>query len=99
MSLDFPNTCGDIDGQMSEAKGYIRESLERAVEELSPISNGTQAGTDWVSAELVYVWHKVDACFEELRELNVKMREAADDQISDLKDTISELEAEALNHE
>lgn len=95
MSLDFKDTCPEIDQQMYESKEAIKQCLDEAAFDLCPMFAEANGGKDknlWLDDALNHVWFKVDACFEELREINVKMREAADYQIEELEERVKELE-------
>lgn len=95
MALDFNNTCPEIDDVIEDFKYYSEQFIENFIECFLPTDLHHRESIEFKS----YVVSKTEELnkdilplFEKLRELNSEMRSAADKQIGDLEDRISEQE-------
>lgn len=84
MSLDFEYTCPKIDAAIEMANHHFDEVVKSLIdrlpiEEQQDILNDTYQEFDYIKDQ-----------FEELRTLNEDMRSAAEKQIDDLNDELSE---------
>ena len=95
MSLDFNNTCPQIDDCIEDFKHYSEQFIISLIEHFIPTD--MQDSNHWRFKNFVedrLKEHNSDILplFEKLRELNSEMRDVADKQIGDLEDKISEQE-------
>lgn len=98
VAFDFPNTCPRIDKQIDEAKSVIYKFVESLLEEACPLlSPETLQRLASDNADDLY--RDLEDCFEAVRSTNEEMRRAAEHQISELHDEVSNLEAEVDRHE
>lgn len=95
MSLDFNNTCPQIDDCIEDFKHYSEQFIISLMEHFIPTD--LQDSNHWKFKSFVedrLKEHNSDILplFEKLRELNSEMRDVADKQIGDLEYKISEQE-------
>lgn len=95
MSLDFNNTCPQIDDCIEDFKYHSEKFIISLMEHFIPTD--LQDSDHWRFKSFVedrLKEHNSDILplFEKLRELNSDMRSVADKQIGDLEDRISEQE-------
>ena len=107
MSLDFNNTCPQIDDCIEDFKHYSEQFIISLIEHFIPTD--MQDSNHWKFKSFVedrLKEHNSDVLplFEKLRELNSEMRDVADKQIDDLEvkiieqeEYISELEKQLEN--
>ena len=92
-NFDFAHTCPKIDKAIGECKDTLKECLASYIESICPyISKDTinSLSMEW-SREM---YHSISHCFESVRETNEEMRDAANDQISNLQGEIEELNSQ-----
>ena len=89
MSLDFGQTCPAIDDAISECKETLKIYLGELIEELCPLLRD-ETKEEIVNSYKDNIYKELEEAFENTRKTNEQMREAADDQIYDLKDQIEE---------
>lgn len=95
MSLDFNNTCPQIDDCIEDFKYFSEKFIISLMEHFIPTD--LQDSNHWrfksfVEDKLKEHSSDILPLFEKLRELNSAMRSVADEQIGDLEDRISEQE-------
>jgi len=90
MKLDYPNTCPIIDRGISSCSDAISSHVERLVESLFPMLDTLINMVQETSYDIL---QDVEREFEVVRSTNEGMRSAADCQIKDLCDELSELES------
>jgi len=93
VNFDFSNTCPQIDAEIrkaqSEIGGFVDEILSDACPLLSD-KHRQQLAEDYS----LRLYQELESIFEDTRRTNEKMRDAAEEQIADLKSEIESLEAE-----
>ena len=91
--FDYQYTCPAIDRQINSAKqilhGFVRDLLEKACPLLSKQTLDELAEEN---AEALY--KDLEDCFETVRRENEKMRDSANDQVTDLQERVRDLESE-----
>lgn len=90
MSLDFGQTCPDIDDHIDKVKQGLKDLFDEVIRDVSP------RVPDEIVEEMAgnyadYAWELAEDEFEGVRKTNEYMREAADYQISLLEDQIEDL--------
>lgn len=105
MSFEYPNTCPDIDHDISKSKETLFYSLHDMIHELCPrMSSETinSVADEYTDA----LYNEIESIFESVRNTNVKMREEAERQIEclendveDLQKKVTELEEVIENYE
>ena len=93
VNFDYPNTCPKIDSAISEAKEQMESYIEDILIDacgLLPDKTRRELAADYANQ----LYRRIEDAFEEVRTTNVDIRDAAEQQISDLKD-----ELESLGHE
>lgn len=93
MSFDYPWTCPKIDSCISDAKNNIEDLVRDLISDVSPYVEGEyldKLTKEWSD----HFYSNLEGIFEGTRSENEDMRSAADTQISELKDRISDLEEE-----
>jgi len=91
VNFDYNNTCPEIDAAISQAKSEIERFIDDILCDACGLLEPKQRSMlaeDY--AEKLY--RNLEDAFEKARSSNEKMRCAADEQISDLKDEINDLE-------
>lgn len=92
MKLDYPNTCPIIDRGISSCSDAISSHVERLVESLFPMLDTLPVELINMVQDTSYdILQDVEREFEVVRSTNEGMRSAADCQIKDLCDELSEL--------
>ena len=100
MSLDFGFTCPDIDRNIDSAKEVLYNFMLEAYKDLNPVigdipdSDLPPSVKEKAKRDADYLYESLEEIFENVRSVNEDMRRSADKQISDLNDTISDLETE-----
>jgi archaellum component FlaC len=95
VNFDYGNTCPKIDDAIRDAKWQMESFIDDLLADacgLLPEKTRKELAADYASD----LYNRIEDAFENVRSANVDMRDAADDQISDLKDRIEELEGELL---
>ena len=98
MGFDYSWTCPDIDREIGNAKDCIQEFIVDLLEEACPLlskKDKEEYATDYTNV----LYERLESCFETVRETNVNIREAAEEQISDLEDDMANIEAEIKEKE
>ena len=90
VNFDYPNTCPKIDSAIGDAKRIIENFLVDLIAEVCPYipEQEIKKLADDNAAQL---YRGLEDAFEEVRTTNEKIREAAEEQISDLKDELESL--------
>ena len=78
--LEFANTCPTIDGAIDTAKELVERMIDAALETACPLLTQEQLDAQ-VKIEMDRSFKFIEGAFDDCRESNVQMREAADDQI------------------
>lgn len=93
MSFEYPYTCPVIDGGLTGVKSDLKHFFESFLEEACPLlPSGCNYSIALDKAEEVMAI--IEPFFEKVRSTNTDMRDAADDQISDLESEVESLESE-----
>lgn len=93
VNFDYPNTCPQIDSAIRNAKSEIESYIDDILSDACGLlhkSDRARLAENYADG----LYGRIEDAFEEARSANEKMREAADIQISELKDEIENLEAE-----
>lgn len=92
VNFDYGNTCPKIDAAISRAKNEIASFIDDLLSDACGLlTNQQRKEMSEQYAETLYA--SLEAVFEDTRRTNEDMRDAADSQISDLKDEVASLEA------
>ena len=92
-NFDYPDTCPKIDSAIREAKEHMESVIEDVLYDacgLLPDKTRRELAADYAKE----LYRRIEDAFEEVRTTNTDIRDAAEQQISDLKD-----ELESLGHE
>ena len=96
--LDYPYTCPDLDALVNQARAEIENYVNSTFIENNPIlevyCNLPKEIQDKLDTESLYLYDLLEPLFEGSRKINEDIRSAADHQISELQDRISDLEHE-----
>lgn len=95
MSLDFRNTCPEIDDKISDFEYHLENFLDSLIPQFIPSSLLNANGVEYKSFKQEWMddlKNQVIPLFEDLRELNAEMRATADKQIEELYQRIDSLE-------
>lgn len=93
VNFDYANTCPTIDAAISRAKDEMASFIDDILSDACGLLESRQReelAREYADA----LYQRIEDAFEEARSSNEKMRDAADDQISDLKDEIENLQSE-----
>ena len=91
INFDFGNTCPKIDKAIESAQKEIECFVDDLLIEASPLLPDKDR-KELASKYALHLYRQLEDCFEMTRKSNEDMRDAADKQISDLKDEIADLE-------
>jgi hypothetical protein len=89
MSLEFKQTCPEIDKYLSYVKRDIRVSVEELVAEFRPSIDGFCVRM--ISEFTEEIYEDVKVYFDKVRSQNEEMRKAADEQIEKLEKDLEDL--------
>lgn len=95
MSLDFRNTCPEIDDKISDFECHLENFLDNLIPQFIPTNLLDVNGVEYKSFKQKWMDDlktQVVPLFEDLRELNAEMRATADKQIEELCFKIDYLE-------
>ena len=93
VNFDYGNTCPKIDSAIREAQDQMESFIEDVLIEacgLLPDKTRRELAANYAQD----LYSRIEDAFENVRSANVDMRDAADEQISDLKDKIESLKAQ-----
>lgn len=90
--FDYPYTCPTIDRGIQSMRRAIKDHIENSTSQLVPFLNSGQI-EEWAEDGLDGLIDELADIFEQVRESNEEMREAAEAQIKALIDENAELEA------
>ena len=91
--FDYPWTCPKIDKQIAQAKREIKDFLFDFIEELCP-KIPYNAMHELASGKTDELYRAIESCFEEVRRLNEGIRDAAEKQIKEKEQEVSDLQKE-----
>jgi polyhydroxyalkanoate synthesis regulator phasin len=91
VDFDFGNTCPIIDKAIKGAQKEIESFVDELLMEASPLLPDKDR-KELASKYALHLYRDIEDYFEMTRKSNEEMRDAADKQISDLKDEIADLE-------
>jgi polyhydroxyalkanoate synthesis regulator phasin len=91
VNFDFGITCPRIDKAIEGAQKEIKSFVDDLLIEACPLLSD-QDRKELASKYALHLYRQLEDCFEMTRKSNEEMRNAADKQISDLKDEIADLE-------
>ena len=91
INFDFGITCPRIDKAIESAQKQIEGFVDELLMDASPLLPDKDR-KELASRYALDLYRQLEDCFEMTRRSNEEMRDAADKQISDLKDEISDLE-------
>lgn len=99
MSLDYPYTCPDLDELIDQACDVIDEHVFSIVVEQNPWLGDDESlmpkhFLDSVKEVQDCLKDEIKDIFEDSRSINENIREAADNQINELKERVEDLEYE-----
>lgn len=90
--FDYRHTCPIIDKAIDSAKEEIESAIDNMLDEACPLFDG-KAKREYVIDQSNALYSSLEHLFESVRDSNVDMRDAADEQITELENKIAELEA------
>jgi peptidoglycan hydrolase CwlO-like protein len=99
MGLNFGHTCPTIDGGIGEVKDIIEDFLDDVICENNPAFYRANNGDDknhLIKSLAQNLFNEIEYIFENVRETNSDMREAADHQITELGYEIGDLNEEIV---
>lgn len=92
MSFKFPYTCSKIDRVLENQEGLVKTSLEELIEDICYYIDQDKKN-DLISHHSKEVLEAITEAIEEVRKINAEMRDAAEEQISDLEEELKELKS------
>ena len=107
MSLDYPDTCPAIDNAIYNARNSISSIIEEIVIDCNPhMKHTAEVDSDFVDGHVDTLYVIIEEGFEGTRETNEKLRAQAvyqidelEEEVTELKIRIEELENEVNNYE
>lgn len=94
MSLEFRNTCPEIDDCISDFKYHTENFLKSLIPQFFPsnlLDENHWKYKEFISDNLLDLSSEILPLFEQLRKLNSEMRDSAEKQLNELQETIGEL--------
>lgn len=91
MSFDYPYTCPKIDKCIDEAEDKISDFLSDCLQEALPLLS-TETHNFLVKIWTQDLYMSLEKIFEETRSSNSEMRNAAEKQIKELENLLSQTE-------
>ncbi len=92
VNFDYGNTCPEIDAAIREAKRQIEGFMDDLLSDACGLLE-MKRRKELAQTYCEDLYGLIEDAFEQARSSNEKMRDAADEQISDLKDDVKSLEA------
>lgn len=95
MSLDFRNTCPEIDDIILDYKYHTEDFLKNLISQFIPtelLDESHWKYKTFIQDSLSDLNFQILPLFENLRKLNSEMRDSAEKQLDELQETIGELE-------
>lgn len=92
-NFDYANTCPTIDKAIDNARDDIENFIDDLLYDACPLLP-TEVRLKLTKENTEALYYKISPAFESCRKANEDMRHEAESQISDLCDTITNLEAE-----
>lgn len=91
MSLDFKNTCPDIDEAIADLLSMTEDNIDEILDECCPILQGEQR-KEFLKSHLANIKENIQHQFDIVRDLNSDMRGQAEKQLDDIQVEVDALE-------